>query len=328
VSLAARTVGLDIAGVDVVAEDIGKPLHAQGGAVVEVNAGPGLLMHLRPAEGAPRPVGRAIVDHLFPDAEDSGRIPIVGVAGSRHTTQIARLVAWVMQLGGRHVGLACRDGLFLDRRRVEAGDCTHWDAGRRLLINRNVEAAVFENDAAAILRDGLAYDRCTIGVVTDLGGLDALGDYEVHDADQMLKVLRTQVDVVLADGAAVLNADDARVAGLARLCDGGVLLYALDERAPPLVAHRADGGRAVFLRGGDCVLAEGPAETVLTRPAPLASRPGALPAEALLPAVAAAWAMGIVADLITAGVQTFGPAPANARASTPQAPIDDREAAD
>ena len=152
VSLAARTIGLDIAGVDVVAEDIGKPLQAQGGAVVEVNAGPGLLMHLRPAEGAPQPVGRAIVDHLFPDPEDSGRIPIVGVAGSRHTTQIARLLAWVMQLGGRHVGLACRDGLFLDRRRVEAGDCTHWDAGRRLLINRNVEAAVFENDASAILK--------------------------------------------------------------------------------------------------------------------------------------------------------------------------------
>jgi len=327
-ALAARVVGLDIAGIDLVAEDIARPLQAQGGAIVEVNAGPGLLPHLKPAEGAPRPVGQAIVEHLFPDAEDSGRIPIVGVAGSRHTTQIARLVAWVMQLGGRHVGLACRDGLFLDRRQVEGGDCTHWDAGRRLLINRNVEAAVFENDAAAILNDGLAYDRCTVGIVTDLGGIEALAEHDVHDADQMLKVLRTQVDVVLADGHAVLNADDAWVAGLARLCDGGVILYALDAQAPPLEAHRASGGRAVFLRGNDCVLAEGNAETVLARPVPLAPRAAPLPAEALLPAVAAAWSMGIVADLITAGVQTFDPAASTARSALPVAAIDDRKAAD
>jgi cyanophycin synthetase len=321
VSLAARTIGLDIAGVDVVAEDIAKPLHAQGGAVVEVNAGPGLLMHLRPAEGAPQPVGRAIVDHLFPDAEDSGRIPIVGVAGSRHGAQIARLVAWVMQLGGRHVGLACREGLFLDRRRVEAGDCTHWEAGRRLLINRNVEAAVFENDAAAILNDGLPYDRCTVGIVTDLDGAEALAGHDVHDADQLLKVLRTQVDVVLSDGAAVLNATDPRVAGLAALCDGGVVLYALDERTPAIAEQRSGGGRAVFLREGGCVLAEGGSETLLSHLQPLAA---AAPApEALLAAVAAAWAMGIDPELIAAGVQTF--APAAVRSSVQRAPVEDRK---
>jgi cyanophycin synthetase len=325
VSLAARTVGLDIAGVDVVAEDIGKPLQDQGGAVVEVNAGPGLLMHLRPAEGAPQPVGRAIVDHLFPDPQDCGRIPIVGVAGSRHSTQIARLVAWVMQLSGRHVGLACRDGLFLDRRRVEAGDCTHWDAGRRLLINRNVEAAVFENDAAAILRDGLAYDRCNVGIVTDLDGVQALSDHDVHDADQLLRVLRTQVDVVLSDGVAVLNAGDARIAGLAPLCDGSVILYASDDSVAALAAHRAAGGRAVFARDQACVLAEGGSETALPRLGPLAASAEALPADALLAAVAAAWAMGIEPDLISAGVQTFGPAPAATRTAMPRVPLEDRK---
>ena len=323
VGLAARTVGLDIAGVDVVAEDISRPLHDQGGAVVEVNAGPGLLMHLKPATGAPQPVGQAIVDHLFPDAEDSGRIPIVGVAGSRHGAQIARLVAWMLQLGGRHVGLACRDGLFLDRRRVDSGDCTHWDAGRRLLINRNVEAAVFENDAAAILNDGLPYDRCTVGIVTDLDGIEALAEQDVHDSDQMLKVLRTQVDVVLSDGAAVLNADDARVAGLARLCDGGVVLYARDEHAPAVAEQRAAGGRAVFLREAGCVLAEGGSETLLTRLEPLAAPAQVLAPEALLAAVAAAWAMGVEPDLIAAGVQTF--APAAVRSAVPRAPIDDRK---
>ena len=335
VALAVRTVGLDIAGVDVVAEDIRKPLHEQGGAVVEVNAGPGLLMHLRPAEGKPQPVGQAIVDHLFADAEETGRIPIVGVAGSRHGAQIARLVAWVLQLGGRHVGLACRDGLFLDRRRVDPGDCTHWDAGRRLLINRNVEAAVFENDAAAILRDGLPYDRCSVGIVTDLDGIEALAEHEVHDTDQMLKVLRTQVDVVLPDGCAVLHAADARIAGLGRLCDGAVVLYARDEHSPAIVAHRAGGGRAVFLRDSGCVLAEGSSETVLSRLEPLATPAEVLAPEALLAAVAAAWAMGIDPDLIAAGVQTFGPVPDSPSvpgmppvppsASAPRSPSEDRK---
>jgi len=332
VSLAARTIGLDIAGVDVVAEDIAQPLHDQGGAVVEVNAGPGLLMHLRPAEGTPQPVGQAIVDHLFPDEDETGRIPIVGVAGSRHGAQIARLVAWVLQLSGRHIGLACRDGLFLDRRRVDPGDCTHWEAGRRLLINRTVEAAVFENDAAAILNDGLPYDRCTVGIVTDLGGAEALAGHDVHDADQMLKVLRTQVDVVLSDGTAVLNAADARVAGLARLCDGGVILYACDEHAPAIAEQRAAGGRAVFLREAGCVLAEGGSETLLTRLEPLAAPAQVLAPEALLAAVAAAWAMGIDADLIAAGVQTFGPVPAAvtlpaapAAPSAPRSPSEDRK---
>ncbi len=329
-ALAARTVGLDIAGIDLVAEDIGRPLHEQGGAVVEVNAGPGLLMHLRPAEGQPQPVGRAIVDHLFPDHDDDGRIPIVGVAGSRDTARIARLVAWIMQLSGRHVGLACRDGLFLDRRRVDAGDCTDWDAGRRLLINRNVDAAVFENDAAAILRDGLPYDRCAVGIVTDLGGADALAEHDVRDADQLLKVLRTQVDVVLPDGVAVLNAADARVASLAGLCDGSALLYAADGRCPELVRHRAAGGRVVFARDGGCVLAEGGSETLLQRLQPLAAEVEPLAPATLLAAVAAAWALGIDADLIAAGVQTFGPAvPLNllnpGGGATRRAATDDRE---
>ncbi|MEO6320014.1 MAG: cyanophycin synthetase, partial [Polaromonas sp.] len=207
VSLAARVVGLDIAGIDLVAQDISRPLHEQGGAIVEVNAGPGLLMHLKPAQGAPRPVGRAICDHLFSLAAETpdlgqhrntgqdGRIPIVGIAGSDGTAPIARLVAWLLHLSGHYTGLACRDGLFLDQRRVEKTDCTHWEAGQRLLINRAVQAAVFENGADTILRSGLAYDRCQVGVVTDLGGASALAEFDILKDDQMFKVMRSQVDV-------------------------------------------------------------------------------------------------------------------------------------
>lgn len=308
VSLAARVVGLDVAGVDLVCEDIGKPLHAQGGAIVEVNAGPGLLAHLKPAEGSPRPVGRAIVDHLFPELEHeaAGRIPLVGVTGTRGTETIARLVAWLMHLTGKTVGLACRDGLFLDRRQVERGDCARWEPGRRLLINRNVEAAVFEHGAESILGEGLAYDRCTVGVVTDLDGAERLGEFDIREPEQMLKVMRTQIDVVLPEGAGVLNAADPRVASLAELCDGEVIFYACDAGNPAIAAQRAKDGRAVYVRDGRIVLARGASETLLADGEQL-GRFGARAdqTQTLLAAVAAAWALGISPDLIAAGIETF-----------------------
>ena len=304
-TLAARIVGLDIAGIDVVCEDIGRPLQDQGGALVEVNAGPGLLNHLKPAEGTPRPVGRAIVDHLF-GQDESGRIPLVGLSGSRGTTAAARLIAWIVHLGGRCVGLACADGLWLGGRRIEACDGTRWDAGQRLLVNRTTEVAVFEAPAAAILRDGLPYDRTTVGIVTDLGGREALADeHDILDDDQLLKVLRTQVDVVLPDGAAVLNADEPRLLELAPLCDGAVILYACDAGHPALVAHRDRGGRCVSLdAAGQVVLHDG------TSRHPVGNGRGAalvaaLGADAVLPAVAGAWALGSVPALIAAGFETF-----------------------
>jgi cyanophycin synthetase len=314
-ALAAKVVGLDIAGIDLVCEDIGRSLAEQGGAIVEVNAGPGLLMHLRPAEGMPRPVGHAIVDHLF-EAEQTGRIPIVGIAGSQHTHTIARLVARLVHLSGRHVGLACRDGLFLGARCVEREDSAHWDAGHRLLINRNVEVAVFENGAEAILRDGLAYDRCQVGVVTDLDGAELLAEFDVHESDQLVKVLRTQVDVVLADGAAVLNADDERIAGMAELSDGEVVLYSARADNATVRRHIEQGGRAAFVRAGRIILAADGGQT----PGLLLDhgRAAAVPSQALLAAAAAAWALGIAPELIAAGVETFEPEPSARFAETVQ----------
>ncbi|MFI5446967.1 cyanophycin synthetase [Polaromonas sp. UC242_47] len=311
VSLAARIVGLDIAGIDLVAQDISKPLHAQGGAIVEVNAGPGLLMHLKPAVGAPRPVGRAICDHLFPEASEgahSGRIPVVGVAGSAGTHQIARLVAWLLQLSGKHTGLACRDGLFLDGRCLDASDGTHWEAGQRLLINRTVQAAVFENSADTILRTGLAYDRCQVGVVTDLDGAETLAEFDIFDEEPMYKVMRSQVDVVLSDGVAVLNAAHPAIVKMAALCDGEVIFYAADPTLSAITAHLGSGGRAVFVRQDQVVLATGSSEAFLPGLDKLAIWQGrhAPTAEAsLLAAIAAAWALGIPLNLIGAGIEAF-----------------------
>lgn len=308
-SLAARIVGLDIAGVDLVAEDISRPLEEQGGAIVEVNAGPGLLMHLKPADGPARPVGRAIVDHLF--AEDqNGRIPIVGVTGSNGTTVVSRLIAWLLHLQGNYVGLACRDGLFLHQRHVKQKKSDNWQATRQVLLNRMVEAAVFENSSKAILSEGLAYDWCQVGVVTNIDPDDKLPEFYIEDADQMTKVARTQVDIVLPDGVAVLNAADARVAEFAALCDGSVIFFAVSPSTPVIVAHQAEGGRSVYVRDGNIVLATGKEEVVVSA----AQERADLNIENSLAAIAAAWALGVSPDLMRAGIETFESTDANVTA--------------
>ncbi len=308
-ALAARVVGLDVAGIDLVAQDITRPLQEQGGAIIEVNAGPGLLMHLKPAEGAPRNVGQAIVDHLFP-GDDQGRIPIIGITGTRHTTRIARLVAWLLHIHGTQVGLACRDGFFLGARQVDGRDSTHWDAGQRLLINRSLEAAVFEHTHRAILAEGLAYDRCTVGVVTDIGSFEQLTDFYIDDADRLYNVVRTQVDVVLPTGTAVLNAADPQVAAMAPLCDGKVIFYGSDASLPALATHLAGGERAVFLRERHIVLAQGQDEVSQIPLDSLAPTKAEKP-EMVMAAVAAAWALGITPELIGAGLRTFKPTSTN-----------------
>ena len=323
VSLAARVVGLDIAGIDVVAQDISRPLHEQRGAVVEVNAGPGLLMHLKPAAGTPRPVGRAICDHLFPEGLDHGkkdginqtpvgRIPLVGIAGSESGQHVARLVAWLLHLSGRHTGLACADGLFLDQRCIDSADSAHWEAGQRLLMNRSVQAAVFENGAESILRNGLAYDRCQVGVVTDLGGASGLAEFDIAEEAQMYRVLRAQVDAVLPGGAAVLNATPADLAAMQTLCDGEVIFYSTDPGAFALAAHRDNNGRALYLRQDQIVLATGATEAFLPGLGKLTAwrgrnQRGDMSEATLLAATGAAWALGIPLNLIGAGIEAFRP---------------------
>lgn len=306
-ALAARIVGLDIAGVDLVAQDISRPLEEQGGAIVEVNAGPGLLMHLKPASGKPRPVGRAIVDHLFAE-DESGRIPIVGISGSHGKTMVARLVARLMHLHGWYVGVACSDGLYFNERLIEKSDCANWASGHRVLVNRAVEAGVFEHDARGMLSEGLAYDRCKVGVVTNIDPDELVSDFYIDDVEKLIKVIRTQVDVILPDGVAVLNAADQRVVDLAPLCDGEVMYYGLDPDLPALAAQRDSNGRGVFVRDGNIVLAVGTEESALCAltEIPLADSdvwPDRL--QNILGAVAAAWAASLPADLIRSGLETF-----------------------
>lgn len=305
--LATRVVGLDIAGVDLVAEDISKPLSAQRGAIIEVNAGPGLLAHLKPAEGQPRPVGAAIVEHLFGTSE-RGRIPIVGVTGTNETALIASMVAWLIHINGKYVGLASTEGLFLNCRRVLKASSVNFEAGERLLINRSVEAAVFENNSRMILSEGLPYDKCTVGIVTDMNGADSLAEFYINDHDQLHNVIRTQVDVILPTGFAVLNADDEKVVELAQLCDGQVIFYGHHVNLPVIAAHRGNEGRAVYLQGKDIILSTGMLESAQL-PYSTFKFASTVSSQSIMAAVSAAWALGIAPDLIGAGLASYEAAP-------------------
>lgn len=309
VSLAARILGLDIAGVDLVAEDISRPLDEQRGAIVEVNAGPGLLMHLKPASGEPRPIGRAIVDSLFPEGE-SGRIPIVGITGTNGTNLVARLVAYLLHLSGKRVGLACRDGLYHDQRLVEKGNRATWAAARKVLLNRVTEAAVFENGSDMILSEGLAYDRCQVGVVTNIDPARHFGKYYIETADQVFNVLRTQVDVVLPDGVAVLNGNDPITVEMAPLCDGEVIFFGANPDVPAITDHLAQGKRAAFVRDAFVTLATGSEEVRLVEVSSImlaGAGIAGLQIESVLAAAGAAWALGLPLELIRAGIETFSP---------------------
>jgi len=301
--LAAKIVGLDIAGIDLVAEDISQPLEAQRGAIVEVNAGPGLMFHLKPTSGPGRPVGQAIVDHLF-ESGDDGRIPVVGVTGTHGTTRVARLVAHLLHLHGLRTGLACDDGVFVDRRRLNRSGGTPWHRGQDLLLNRSLDAVVIENGLRAILTEGLPYDRCRIGVVT---GLDAAAPGR-PDAEEDLRAAGAQVNAARSGGTTILNADDLRAADLARLSDGEVILFGRRDDSPALAEHLARGGRAAFLRGDRVIASVDGQDALLADFASCsaAARPHTVHDEhAALAAVAAAWALDLPADLLRTGLSTF-----------------------
>lgn len=311
--LAARILGLDIAGVDMLVKNIARRLSEQDGVITAVQADPGLAAHLHPESGEPRPVGRSIADHLFPGGS-SGRIPVVGITGSHGTSEVAHLVTEFLRLSRKSPGLACGDGLFLDRRQIETGDCANWWSGRRVLMNRSVDAAVLENGADVILNEGLSYDRCQIGIVTRIEPEAHFGQNYIHTSEKVFQVFRTQVDVVLPTGAAVLNAADPMTAELAPLCDGEVVLYSADSTLAALAEHRANGGRAVFSEGNSLILVS-PAE--VTQLVPLSEVPfvagdqSGTRLEIVLAAVAAAWALGIAHHIIRTGLETFSLDPAD-----------------
>lgn len=305
---AARMVGLDVAGVDVVCENIGRPLEQQGGVIVEVNAAPGLRMHLQPSTGRARDVGDAILSTMFPD-EQNGRIPIVSVTGVNGKTTTTRFIAHIIRHSGRRVGMTCTEGIFLNDRRLESGDCSGPQSARKLLMNPSVDAVVAETARGGILRAGLAYDRCDVAVVTNIGQGDHLGLNDIETLDKLARVKRVPVEAVSKHGTAVLNAADPLVVEMAEKCPGNVLFFAIDPLNPVIVKHRAAGGRAVIVRDGAIVLAEGDREMPLVTIDRVPLTHGgrvAFQVENALAAAGSAWSLGLSRDIIRSGLETFG----------------------
>jgi len=303
---AAQMVGLDVCGIDLVSENVYEPLDKQGGFIVEVNAAPGLRMHLNPSFGKGRPVGDAIIDFMFPEGEN-GRIPLVAVAGTNGKTTTTRLIAHLVACAGLRVGMTNSDGIYIGQQRIDTGDCSGPRSARNVLLHPDVDAAVFETARGGVLREGLGFDRCDVAVVTNVGTGDHLGLNFITTIEDLAAVKRVIVENVAPHGTAVLNAADPMVAPMADSCPGSVIYFACDKNNPTLMTHRAQGRRAVYVDEGAIVLAEGDVEYRYALSGIPLVRGGVIgfQVENTMAALAAAWALGLGEGAMRAGLASF-----------------------
>lgn len=266
---AARKIGLDVAGIDLVCSDIGLPLGIQGGAIIEVNAAPGIRMHEHPSSGKRRHAGRAILDSLF-DAGDDGRVPIIAVTGSNGKTTTTLSIAHVLQRIGHVTGVATTEGIAVAGQRIQVGDCTGYWSARTVLSSPEVEFAVLETARGGMLKRGLGFDRCDVGIVLNVHG-DHLGLDGVETMKDLAKV--KGLIVATARKAVVLNADDDICVKLAARASSTteVIYFGFDAGKPAMESHLARGGRAVYSDRDMLVWADGHLRTPLILSAELPS---------------------------------------------------------
>jgi cyanophycin synthetase len=313
--MAARVVGLDVAGIDFICPDITVPVRETGGAIVKVNAAPGFRMHTNPTEGEPQYVAKPVIDLLFAPGAPA-RIPILAVTGTNGKTTTVRMIAHIMKLMGRRVGMTSTDGIVVDGRMIRRGDMSGPKSARMILQNPTVDTAVFEVARGGILREGLGFDRADVAVVTNvtadhlgLGGIDTLR--ELSDVKGVL------VEAVPRTGSAVLNADDPYVARMAPSCRGRVVLFSMETEKGQKGFDRVDGftsrGGAAFVirrtpEGDQIVLKHGPRvmPVLYTHliPATFGGKARMNVANALA-AAAAAWSAGAHLHDIRQGLRTF-----------------------
>ncbi|MFO7854128.1 MAG: cyanophycin synthetase [Paracoccaceae bacterium] len=310
----ARLVGLDVIGIDLLAETLSEPLEAQSAGVVEVNAGPGFRMHMSPTHGTPRPVGEHVVDMLFPDPTDDGRIPITAITGTNGKTTTTRLTTHILRQAGNSVGMGCTGTVEIDNHVILRGDYSGPAAAQAVLREPTVEHAVLEVARGGIMRRGLGFDECDVGVLLNIAS-DHLGERDIHTLEDLARCKTVVVDAVKKHGGhCVLNADDPLVMEHGTYWARGEIIYfTMDPENPALDVHLGELGRVVTVRNGRIVMLRGKVvvEICEVNDVPIAFE-GHAPFNVrnAMAAAAVAIAHGLEIDDIRAGLLSFHPTPA------------------
>ncbi len=304
----ARIIGLDVAGIDVVAPDITTPLTENGGGIIEVNAAPGFRMHLAPSDGIGRNVAEHVINMLFPPGTPS-RIPVIAVTGTNGKTTTTRLIAHVVKNSGLNVGFTTTEGIYIGNSLIQPGDNTGPVSAQLVLKDPTVEIAVLETARGGIIRAGLGFDRCDIGVVMNVT-VDHLGLKDIETIEDMARVKAVVPRAVGPNGYAVLNADDELVFAMGADTSGHVALFSMEEANPHIVEHTQEGGIACVFENGYVTLLKGKwkvrVEKVINIPLTYSGR-AAFMIQNVLAATLATYLQGISIEDIRVGLTTFVP---------------------
>lgn len=251
----AKIVGLDVAGVDIVAPNVSEPIRETGGGIIEVNAAPGFRMHLAPSQGIGRNVAEHVVDMLFPPGKPF-RIPIFAITGTNGKTTTTRLIAHILKGSGLTVGFTTTDGTYIQNVRILEGDNTGPVSAQLVLKDPSVQVAVLETARGGIIRSGLGYDHSDIAIVTNVAA-DHLGLKDINTLEDLARVKSVVPRSVSRRGFAILNAEDEHVFGMRKLVDGKVVLFSLDENNENIRKHAKNGGISCVYENGFITLLKG-----------------------------------------------------------------------
>lgn len=307
----SRVIGLDICGIDIMAENLTQPLKENGGCILEVNAAPGFRMHLAPAEGLPRNVAAPVIDMLYPPGKPS-RIPIIAVTGTNGKTTTTRLVAHIVKNNGYKVGFTTSDGIYIQNHMLEKGDTTGPLSAEYILKDPTVEFAVLETARGGILRAGLGFSRCDIAIITNIQE-DHLGLSDIHTLDDLARVKSTVVKSVKKDGWAILNAEDAQCVKIGQELSCNVAYFSMDEENPLIKKLCKEGKIVCVYENGFITVKKGEWKIRIERathvPLTMGGKARFMIAN-VLAATLASYLQGFKTEDISTSLQTFIPSAA------------------
>ncbi|HOD10183.1 MAG TPA: cyanophycin synthetase, partial [Flavobacterium sp.] len=307
----SRVIGLDICGVDIMAENLTQPLKENGGCILEVNAAPGFRMHLAPSEGLPRNVAAPVIDMLYPPGKPS-RIPIIAVTGTNGKTTTTRLLAHIVKNNGYRVGFTTSDGIYVQNHMMEKGDTTGPISAEYILKDPTVEFAVLETARGGILRAGLGFSRCDIAIITNIQE-DHLGLSDIHTLEDLARVKSVVVRSVKKEGWAILNAEDEHCLRIANELSCNIAYFSLNEDNPKVKQFAKEGKIVAVYENGYITIKKGEWKIRVERathvPLTLGGKAKFMIAN-VLAASLASYLYGFKTDDISLSLQTFIPSAA------------------